>query len=383
MVQILDTTLREGEQTPGLYFDGHIKLEVARLLDDVGVDFIEAGHPVVTDEIREAVKQIAHAGLSATVAAHARSVKRDIDLALDCGVGFIGIFYCVSDERLATVFNKNLSEAVAQIAETIRYAKSRKKDLLVRYTPEDTVRSPWKNVVEASVAAVEAGADVISVADTTGFMVPGTDRNLHDFVGRLKAEFSKRGLGPKVAVHCHNDRGLALANALDGFRGGADIIDATVLGVGERAGLVDLAQLLVVLKTDFRAPNSWKLEKLPELYELVSRFSGMPVPVNFPITGKNAFTHCAGVHTQAAAVDPLHYESLSPELVGRIRRISLDHMSGTSSVKHALAELGEPDPPEALMLRILERVKSVGTKGKTVDLTELRYIVKWCKEHKD
>jgi 2-isopropylmalate synthase len=146
---------------------------------------------------------------------------------------------------------------------------------------------------------------------------------------------------------------------------------------------VDLAQLLVVLKTDFKAPNPWKLDVLPELYELVSRFSGIAVPANQPITGRNAFTHCAGVHTQAAAIDPLHYESLSPELVGRVRRISLDHMSGLSSVKHALAELGEADPDEATLHRILERVKSVGTKGKTVDLTELRYIVNWCKEHKD
>lgn len=383
MIQILDTTLREGEQTPGLYFDGHIKLEVARLLDDIGVDYVEAGHPVVTDEIRQAVRQIAHAGLRATVAAHARSVKRDIDLALDCGVGFIGIFYCVSDERLSTVFNKDLSEAVAQIADVIRYAKSQKPDLVIRYTPEDTVRSPWKNVIAASVSAVESGADIISVADTTGYMVPGTSRSLQDFVGKLKAEFGSRGLKPKVAVHCHNDRGLALANALDGFRGGADIIDTTVLGIGERAGLVDLAQLLVVLKTDFGAANDWKLDKLPELYELVSRFSGIAVPANYPLMGKNAFTHCAGVHTQAAAIDPLHYESLSPGLVGRVRRISLDHMSGLSSVKHALSELGETAADEALLGRILDRVKSVGTKGKTVDLEELRYIVKWCKEHKE
>jgi 2-isopropylmalate synthase len=383
MIQILDTTLREGEQTPGLYFDSHIKLAVARILDEVGVDFIEAGHPVVTPEIQNAIRQIAHIGLKATIAAHARSLRKDIDLALECGVGFIGIFYCVSDERLNTVFNKNLTQAVQQISDVIRYAKSQNPQLIIRYTPEDTVRSPWKNVVDASVAAIEAGADIISIADTTGFMVPGTERNLHDFVGRLKAEFGKRGLKPKVAVHCHNDRGLALANALEGYRGGADIIDATVLGVGERAGLVDLATLLTVLKVDFKEARGWKLEKLPELYELVSRFSGMAVPVNFPITGQNAFTHCAGVHTQAAAVDPLHYESLNPELVGRKRQISLDHMSGVSSARFALSHIGETSLDEAMVLKILDKIKSVGTKGKTVDFAELRFIVDWCKEHKD
>lgn len=381
MVQILDTTLREGEQTPGLYFDSHIKLAVARLLDEIGVDIIEAGHPVVTDEIRQAIRQIARIGLRPTVAAHARSIRRDIDLALDCGVGFIGIFYCVSDERLNTVFNKNLSQAIHQITDVIRYAKSKNKDLLIRYTPEDTVRSPWKNVVDASVAAVEAGADIISIADTTGYMVPGTERSMYDFVRRLKDDFAKRGLSPKVAVHCKNDRGLA--NALDGFRGGAEIIDATVLAVGERAGLVDLAQLLVVLKTDFRIDRNWKLEKLPDLYRLVSRYSGMTIPVNYPIMGQNAFTHFAGVHTQAAAIDPLHYESLNPETVGRHRHICLDHMSGLSSVRYALSEIGETDLEDALASRILDKVKAVGTKGKTVDLSELRYIVNWCKEHEE
>jgi 2-isopropylmalate synthase len=383
MVQILDTTLREGEQTPGLYFDSHIKLAIARLLDQIGVDYIEAGHPVVTPEIQNAIRQIARIGLRAVVAAHSRSIKKDIDLALECGVGFIGIFYCVSDERLSTVFNKNLSQAVQQISEVIRYARSRNPDLIIRYTPEDTVRSPWKNVVDASIAAIEAGADIISVADTTGYMVPGTERSLYDFVRRLKQEFDVRGLKPKVAVHCHNDRGLALANALDGYRAGADIIDATVLGVGERAGLVDLATLLTVLKIDFKENREWRLEKLPELYELVSRFSGMAIPVNSPITGQNAFTHCAGVHTQAAAVDPLHYESLNPELVGRKRRISLDHMSGISSVRFALSEIGESSLEDPLVLKILEKIKSVGTKGKTVDPAELRYIVDWCREHKE
>jgi 2-isopropylmalate synthase len=382
MIKILDTTLREGEQSPGLYFDGHIKLAIAKMLSDIGVDIIEAGHPVVTPEIKDAVRLIASSGLNALVGAHARSLRKDIDLALECGVGFIGIFYCVSDQRLTTVFNKNIDQAVEQITDVIRYAKSRRPDLVVRYTPEDTVRSPWENVVKASVAAVQAGADVISVADTTGYMIPGTKRSMYDFVKNLKAEFASRQLKPMVAVHCHNDRGLALANALDGFRAGADIIDVTVMGVGERAGLVDLATLLAVLKTDFNAENPWKLDKLPELYRMVSQYSGVTIPLNYPMMGKNAFTHCAGVHTQAAAVDPLHYESLNPSLIGRKREIALDHMSGLSSVKAALARIGENTDDEAFLLKILDQVKSVGTKGKTVDLPELRHIVDWCKEHK-
>jgi 2-isopropylmalate synthase len=214
-------------------------------------------------------------------------------------------------------------------------------------------------------------------------MIPGTDRSLYAFVKNLKEEFTRLHLSPRVAVHCHNDRGLALANALDGFRAGADIIDVTVLGVGERAGLVDMATLLTVLKSDFNAPNDWNLARLPELYSLVSRYSGTAVPTNFPVMGQNAFTHCAGVHTQAAAIDPLHYESLNPALVGRQRRIALDHMSGLSSVKAAMADIGEKTADEAFLLKVLGQVKFVGTRGKTVDLSEFRHIVDWCKQHGD
>ncbi|MEJ2054640.1 MAG: 2-isopropylmalate synthase, partial [Calditrichaceae bacterium] len=225
---ILDATLREGEQTPGVYFDEHIKMAIADLLDSIGIRIIEAGHPMVTQEIYSAVKKLANRNLKAIVGAHSRSMKKDVDLALECGVGFLGIFYCVSEDRLNNVFKKELTSAVDQIAKVISYAKEQNPEILIRYTPEDTVRSKFENVISASEAAVNAGADIISVADTTGFMVSGTENNMYDFVLRLKEALSKKGLNPKIAVHCHNDRGCALANALDAFRAGAEIIDASV-----------------------------------------------------------------------------------------------------------------------------------------------------------
>ncbi len=380
MVRILDTTLREGEQTPGVYFDNHIKLAIADILDEIGIDIIEAGHPVVSKEIFEAVQQLSAHNLKASIGAHARSLKQDIDLALECNVNFLGIFFCVSDSRLNHVFKKDLGSAVDQIAEVIAYAKNKNPDLVIRYTPEDTVRSPFSNVIEASLAAVQAGADIISVADTTGFMIPGTEHNLYDYVSRLKETLAAHNLFPKIAVHCHNDRGYALANAIDGFRAGAEIIDASVLGLGERAGIVDLAQLLVSLKNDFNLGNTWRLEKLPELYGLVSNYSGIPIPVNFPIIGKNAFTHCAGVHTHAAVKNPLHYQSLDPALVGRDMHVSLDHMSGLSSIEWALEKLSI-QVDKTMLLRILDQVKSIGRKGRIVDLSELGHIVDWCRKH--
>jgi len=377
MVQILDSTLREGEQTSGVFFDGHIKLGLAEMLNDVGIDIIEAGHPMVSSDIHAAVKLIAGQDFKATVGAHARSLRADVDLALECGVGFLGIFFCVSEDRLTQVFKKDLQAAIAQITKVIAYARERQPDLVIRYTPEDAVRSRFENVVAASVAAVQAGADIISVADTTGYMIPGAERSMYDYVVRLKEALATHNANPRIAVHCHNDRGFALANALDAYRAGAEIIDATVLGLGERAGIVDLAQLLSVLTVDFGVENRWDLSKLPGLYQLVSQYSGVPIPVNYPLVGTHAFTHCAGVHTHASAKNPLHYQSLTPELFGREMDVALDHMSGLSSVKWALDKIGA-DVDDEIARRVLAAVKSIGQRGRAVSLSELPHIIKWC-----
>ena len=381
MIQVLDSTLREGEQTPGVYFDPHIKLAIASLLDQTGVNIIESGHPAVSEEIYSTVEAIAKRKLKAIVGAHSRSIYKDVELALECGVAFLGIFYCVSEERLKGVFKKDLSEAITQITDVIKFAKNENPNLLVRYTPEDTVRSKFENVVAVATAAVESGADIISVADTTGFMVPGTKNNMFDYISNLRLELNKEGLNPKLAVHCHNDKGMALANAIDAYKAGVDIIDASVLGLGERAGIVDLAQLLVVLKTDFNE-DGYNLKMLPELYDLVSRHSGVPVPVTAPIVGKNAFTHCAGVHTHAAALNPMHYESLNPDLIGRQRNFALDNMSGLGSINFALNLLNIRDVDDELISEILVEVKKVGQRGRIVELTELPHIVEILKHHK-
>ncbi len=378
-VRILDTTLREGEQTPGVYFDVHVKAAIAGVLDAIGVDFIEAGHPAVTDDIRTAVARIAHAGLRARVGAHARSLESDVRIALECGVGFLGIFYCVSDERLVD-HGSPLGAVVARIARVVQLAKEHRPDIVVRYTPEDTVRSPFDNVLLAASEAVAAGADIISIADTTGCLIPGTRHNMHDYVRRLRDALGARGAFPLIAVHCHNDRGLGLANALDGYRGGADIIDASVLALGERAGLVDLATLLAVLAHDFGEGAGWALHRLPELYRLVSRFANVPVPPTFPVMGRNAFTHCAGVHTQAALRNPLHYQSLDPAIVGRRPEIALDHMSGMASLRHSLAAIGCDGLPEQTARAVLARVKAIGQTGRTVDDEELGLVVEFVKQ---
>ncbi|OGF67083.1 MAG: 2-isopropylmalate synthase [Candidatus Fischerbacteria bacterium RBG_13_37_8] len=379
-IKLLDTTLREGEQTPGVYFDVHIKIAIAHLLDEIGIDIIEAGHPVVSENIQSAVTRISHQNLKAYIGAHARSLDKDVELALECGVNFIGIFYCVSEKRLNDN-SKNLNEAIAQIVNVIHKAREKRPELIIRYTPEDTVRSPFPNVIAAASEAVRAGANIISIADTTGFMIPRTEHNMYDYVKRLRDELAQRELYPDIAVHCHNDRGLALANAVEGYLAGAHIIDASVMGLGERAGIVDLASLITILAHDFKVSNSWNLKKLPELYGLVSEYSRIPISVNAPVCGKNAFTHCAGVHTQAAIKNPAHYQSLDPEIVGRTSEIALDHMSGMAALRYMLDKINETEINDDTAKKILKKIKEIGETGRTVDLQELRFIVRYIKEN--
>lgn len=375
---ILDSTLREGEQTPGVAFPPHVKLAIAEKLDALGVDIIEVGHPVVSDGIRMAVEQVASRGLKARVAAHSRSLRSDVELALECGAGFLGVFYCVSQVRLERVFRAPLKDAIAQISDVIQFAREADPSLMIRYTPEDTVRSKYENVLEAAAAATRAGANVISIADTTGYMIPNV-RSMYDYVSRLKEDLLSKNLEPMIAVHCHNDRGLALANALDGLRGGAEIVDVSTMGIGERAGIVDLAQLAAVLP-QFAPEKELNLEELTSLYGLVSSYTRIPISPTAPIVGANAFTHCAGVHTHAAAKDPAHYESLNPETFGRKRCFALDHMSGMSSLRAAF-DLLEIPFEEELGRATLQEVKKIGESGRAVSLDELMLIVSWISHH--
>jgi len=210
--------------------------------------------------------------------------------------------------------------------------------------------------------------------------MPRSEHNMYDFVKRLKDTLASNGVYPSIAVHCHNDRGLALANALDGYLAGAEIIDASVLGLGERAGIVDLATLLAMLSQLKSEHKFWDLKQLVPLYQMVSKFAQIPIPVNFPITGQNAFRHCAGVHTHAAQVNPLHYQSLDPAPFGRKMEITLDHMSGISSLKYALHEIGVEDLDKETMNEVLLRVKHIGRTGRFVELDELAMIVHWVEE---
>ncbi|MBD3204446.1 homocitrate synthase [Candidatus Woesearchaeota archaeon] len=328
--QILDTTLREGEQTPGVSFSINQKIEIAKLLSEFGVDFIEAGHPVVAPNIKKAVKAIADENLKPKIIAHCRAQRSDIDQALDCGVSWVGIFFSVSDKSLEQRFRKSEEEATKLITDTIQYAKDH--GLNVRYTPEDTVRSDFGTVLRVSEAAVHAGADRISIADTGGVMTP---EKISDYVKRLKQK-----INVPLNIHCHNDLGLASANSLSALNSGARLADVTINGLGERCGIADLSQVCTALKTIYRAENNWKLDMLPEISDVVERYSGIKVSKQAPVVGKNAFTHNAGLHVSAMLIDPEHYETIPCGLVGRKRDIVIDKMAGKEAIRFKLDKLG-------------------------------------------
>ncbi len=354
--EILDSTLREGEQTPGVHFNVEQKLRIARLLDEFGVDFIEAGHPMVSQEIREGVQAVAHEGLHAEILAHARAVREDVDAARACDADWVGIFFSVRDKRLEEQFRKNIDQAVEIVQDAVSYAKAH--GLRVRYTPEDTVRSPWENVTRVARAAVEAGADRISVADTTGCMTP---TRMKDFVARLRM-----AVRVPLNVHCHNDLGMAVANSLAAVEAGAQLVDVTVNGLGERTGIAPLAETTTALHLNYGTENPWRLELLPELSRIVAEASRIPIHAQAPIVGDNAFRHNAGLHVAAVFVNPHHYESIPASLVGRTRSVWVDRFAGLHTLEFKCRELGLTATPSQLEA-VLRRIKAEERAGVTDD----------------
>ncbi|VVB54129.1 2-isopropylmalate synthase [uncultured archaeon] len=311
MVELLDSTLREGCQAPGVSFSVEQRLEVALLLDEFGVDFIDAGHPVVSKDVLEGVKLVAGQGLNAHVISHARACRKDVDAVIDSGSEWVGIFLGVNKFSLHEKVHCSKREAFDMVVDSVSYAKAH--GLKVRYTPEDATRTEWADLVEISLRAVEAGADRISIADTVGVSTPGRMAALVSYLkGRLPCPLN---------VHCHNDLGLAVANSLAAYEAGVTLIDASVNGLGERAGITPLHEITVALSYLYGV-KKWKLDMLPGISQVVAKYSGIPVHPETPLVGKYAFTHTADLHKKAVKKNPESYEPFSPDMVGRKRSFS-------------------------------------------------------------
>ncbi len=313
MVKILDTTLREGEQTPGVHFKLEQKVEIAELLDKFGVDYIEAGMPIISEHDKRCVKAIASLGLKAEILGHAKAKKEDIDAVVETGCQWVGIFCGINDLSLKYKLDgKNKQEVYKMIEESIKYAKS--KGLKVRYTVEDATRTLIENLIEVARLAKNAGADRYSIADTVGCSTP-------EKMLKLVSTIRKK-VNIELEAHCHNDLGLANANSLAAFRAGAAVIDVTINGIGERTGLTSLQEFSLALKTLYRE-NTRKYNLLPELSKLVEKYSGFHLDSLRPIVGDNAFTHTARLHKEAVKKETSCYEFINPEIIGRSRNLEV------------------------------------------------------------
>lgn len=355
-VKVYDTTLRDGEQTPGVCLGTPEKLQIARKLDELGIHQIEAGFPVVSKQEEKSVKTIVNEDLDAQILVLSRTKKEDIDKAIDCGVDGIITFMATSDLHLKHKFNMSREDILNICMNSIEHAKDH--GLFVAFSAEDATRTDLDFLKQVYKKAEDCGADRVHIADTVGAISPqGMDYLVRELRSDLKAE---------IALHCHNDFGLAVSNCISGLLAGANAVSTTVNGIGERAGNTSLEELVMSLYLIYGVDLGFNISVFYELSQLVGELTHMNVPENKPIVGKNVFRHESGIHVDAVIEEPLTYEPFLPEMIGHHRKIVLGKHSGCRAVKAKLDACGIDVTTEELC-KIVENVKKRREEGKYIN----------------
>ena len=365
-VKILDTTLRDGEQTPGVSLPLEKKIVLAQKIDELGADIIEVGSVITSEGERESAKAIVELKkqglIKAELCTFCRIRSEDIDYASECGVDSIHLVVPVSDLHIREKLKKD-REAVLRLAvEMVKYAKSR--GLIVELSGEDASRADLGFLKRLYQAGIEAGADRICFCDTVGILTPERAREIFSELSKLPAP---------ISVHCHNDFGMATANTIAALLAGASEAHVTVNGIGERAGNTALEEVAMVLYSLYKIKTNIITQKLYTTSRLVSKLTGVPVALNKAMVGGNAFSHEAGIHVHGLVANSSTYEPITPELVGRRRRIILGKHAGKASIELALKELGLV-ASEKQTGEIVNRVKELGDKGKRVTDADFQTI---------
>jgi homocitrate synthase NifV len=365
-LQIDDTTLRDGEQTAGVVFANEEKIRIARLLDQLGIDQIEAGIPAMGGDEQETIKKIAGLGLNASVLGWNRAVVEDIKKSVDCGVDAVAISIAVSDVHIHTKLKKDRKWVIDSVNRAVDFAK--KNGLYVSVNAEDGSRADLDFLVEFGKNAREVGADRLRFCDTIGVLDPfETFRVIKHLVEET---------GIDIEMHTHDDFGMATANALAGVKAGATWVNTTVNGLGERAGNAALEEVVMALKYIGAVDLGYKTEMFRELAEYVAQASARNVPIWKAIVGTNVFAHESGIHADGILKNPKTYEAFSPEEVGLERQLVLGKHSGSHSILAKFREYGiELDADQAQEILTDVRRSAVQLKRALFD-KELMYIYK-------
>jgi 2-isopropylmalate synthase len=366
-IKVFDTTLRDGEQSPGCSMNHQEKLRLAHQLDRLGVDVIEAGFPIASDGDFEAVKAIAAVIRRPTIAGLCRACRPDIERAWEAlqeaAHPRIHVFLATSDIHLKYKLRITREECLARARESVAFAKSLCPD--VEFSPEDATRTDPEFLCQVLDAVVEAGATTLNIPDTVGYTVPSE-------FGDLIATIRRRVQGIEnvtISAHCHNDLGMAVANTMAAIAAGARQVECTINGIGERAGNASLEEIVMAMRVRHdRYPYETAIsaEHLFPASQLLSEITGVPVQPNKAIIGRNAFAHEAGIHQDGVLKNPLTYEIMTPQSVG-VPDSKL--VLGKHSGRHALAirceQLGYQFDRRALddiyrrFVRLADKIKHV------------------------
>lgn len=351
-VIVYDSTLREGEQMPGVRFTPEQKVAIAQLLMDAGVHQIEAGFAAISEDERRSIRNIVEIGGDSDILSLSRSKREDIDAALSCDVDMILLFIATSELHMEKKLRLSRDEVVASVCDSVEYAKDH--GIAVGLSTEDTTRSDGAFLRRVYRCAAESGADRLGITDTLGC---GTPEKISELVKSVRSISDL-----PISVHLHNDFGLALANAIAAVQKGARAVATTVCGFGERAGNVPLEQFAVSMKYLYDTDLGIKTERLTDISAKVSELAGISVHPLQPWVGRNAFAHESGIHVAAVLKDPRTYEFLNPEVVGNRRRIVLGKHSGRNLISVKLMEKSLSASKENLDA-IFQEIKFEGEKN--------------------